>query len=128
MNARILIWISALMAYAIGFAAFVFICLAAWTAWAGEPGALPTSTAGTEAAAYATGAGALGGVAGFGWLIKLVAGFFSDLISMMSKGVKALERIVVLLEKHDRRIEVEEAVEAKFRDTGPINIPIGVPR
>lgn len=127
MNARLLIWVSAIMAYVLGLFAILFVCLAAWSAWAGEPGAIPPST-GTEAAAYATGAGALGGVAGFGWLIKLVAGFFGDLIAKMDKGVAALEKAVLLLEKHDRRIEIEEAAEAKFRDTGPINIPIGVPR
>lgn len=130
---RLGIVFSAAMAYVVILFAFVFAFLACWSAFAGEPPVAlpvvvptPVPSSASDAAAYATGAGALGGLGTFAWFAKAMISFFVELKDHLKSTSDNLARAVKLLEKHDRRIEIEEAAEAKFRDTGPINI--GVPR
>lgn len=107
MNARVWMWISFLMAYVIGFAAFVFICLAAWTAWAGEPPLViptpvPAYSVANDVQSYAQGGAGLGLVA---LLWKLVGTFGSH----FKTEEKLLGKIADFLEKHDKRLELEAA-------------------
>lgn len=121
----------ALVPYVLGVAAFFLFALYAWHAWGFEPVALPvptpvpaTPSVGSEVASYATGGGAVGGLAIGSWLARAVSKFFSDIRDHFKAEEAALGKVVKLLEKHEARIEFNVRVEEELarRDSNPISL------